>query len=264
MQRYDLSATDASTVARTLWPLLAASVGTVVAAPLYFALLDVPLIRSTGWPMFLLAGIGAIAGQRYARADDRTWVRIAGVANVVALAAAAAWFFWLASIPAPDPKAASLSTAPDFRLPDQDGQPVALGAQYRGGHVLLVFYRGSWCPFCVSELRGLGTVSDALLRSGVRIVAVSVDEPAQARRAADRLDLKFPLLSDRERSVVRAYGVLHRGGGPDGEDVAIPAHFLIDSDGRIVWRRVSGSIQDRADPEDILRAARSHTPPGGV
>ncbi|MEP0846825.1 MAG: peroxiredoxin [Phycisphaerae bacterium] len=255
--RHDVTARAAPLAARPLWPLLLAAAGTLLAAPLYVLLLDVPLIRSTGWPMFLLAGAGAVAGAIYARRDDRAWVRLGGTANIVVLGVAAAWFFWQAALPAPAPHASTLAEAPDFTLLDQDGQPVTLSALYGGGPVLLVFYRGSWCPFCVSELRGLSRSYDELQTAGVRVVAVSVDPPQHSQQAVERLGLRFPILSDSERSVIHKYGVVHRGGGPGGEDIAIPAHFLIDRHGRIVWRRIAGRIQDRPDPREIVRIAQT-------
>lgn len=259
--RHDLTARSAPPASRPLWPLLLAATGTLVAAPLYAILLDLPLIRSTGWPLFLLAGVGAAAGAVYARRDDRSWVRLGGAANVALLGLAAAWFFWHAALPAPDPRARTLTEAPDFTLPDQDGQPVSLSSLYADGPVLLVFFRGSWCPFCVSELRGLSRSYDDLQAAGVRVVAVSVDPPRHSRQAVERLELRFPILSDGEKSVIREYGVVHRGGGPDSEDIAIPAHFLIDRQGRIVWRRIAGRIQDRPDPKELVRFARSGAPP---
>ncbi len=256
MARYDLNVIDAVEKARPLWPLLIATLGAVIAGPLYLALIDVPIVRATAWPIFLLTGIGAVAGAIYARDDDRGWVRAGGLLNAAALIGAFAWFFWLASLPTPSAKANTLTEAPDFRLTDQDGEPVLLSSLHRGGRVLIVFYRGAWCPFCVSELRGLSQIDDELRRAGVRIVAISVDAPSQAQQAAVRLGLKFPLLSDGERTVIQSYGVLHRGGGPSGEDVALPAQFLVDLGGRIVWRRVSGRVQDRADPRELLQAVR--------
>ncbi len=183
-ERIDITTPDALTRPRALWPLVVATCAALIAAPVYLALLDVPLIRSTAWPMFLLVGIGAIAGAIYARRDDRLWVRLTGSANVGLLALACLWFFWLASLPKASSAAETLTVAPDFQLPDQDGRQIALSNLTRGGPVLLVFYRGSWCPFCVSELKGLSGISEEMQRLGVRIVAVSVDPQRSAQQAA--------------------------------------------------------------------------------
>jgi len=66
--------------------------------------------------------------------------------------------------------------------------------------------------------------------------------------------LPFPILSDAERSVIRAYGLAHEGGGPEGETIAVPAELLLRPDGSIAWRHVARRITDRADPADTLAA----------
>lgn len=258
MTRVTLSLTEASISPRPLWPLGIAAGAALLAAPIYLFLLDVPLIRATGWPMFALAGAAAVVGLFYARRDDRTWVRIAGGANLAFTGAIAVWFFWALSLPAADAKSATFTAAPPFELSDQNGRIVSLRDELRSGSVLLVFYRGSWCPFCVSELRGLSGISAELKRLGVGILAVSVDSAARSQSAAERLDLKFPLLGDHERSVIREYGVVHARGGPNGDDIAIPAHFLLDSRGQIVWRHIGDRVQSRPDPQEILRIVREH------
>ncbi len=98
-----------------------------------------------------------------------------------------------------------------------------------------------------------------LSRVGGRLLAVAVDEPQDARRVVERIGLEFPILCDTKREVIRAYGLVHEGGGLDGSDIAIPAHLLIDRDGRIISRYVSRRIQDRLDPRDVLANIRRMT-----
>ena len=112
---------------------------------------------------------------------------------------------------------------------------------------------------CRSELRGLGAIHEELEQLGVHLYAISVDPPVDARRLAKRLSLSFPILCDTTREVVRAYGLLHRGGGPalgDGGEIAIPAQILIDRDGRILTRHVSKRTQSRLDPNHKVAAVR--------
>lgn len=90
----------------------------------------------------------------------------------------------------------------------------------------------------------------------MRLFVISADAPDRSQKLIERNDLKFAFLSDRERTVIRDYGVLHAGGGPSGEDIALPAYFLIDRDGRILWRRVAARIQDRPDPREVLSILR--------
>ena len=94
----------------------------------------------------------------------------------------------------------------------------------------------------------LGAVDEAMRKKGGRLLAISVDPPETSRALVEEYKLWFPILSDRERRAVQDYGLLHRRGGPEASDIAIPAHFLVDPDGRVRWRHVARRIQDRSDP----------------
>lgn len=83
-------------------------------------------------------------------------------------------------------------------------------------------------------------------------MAVSVDRPEDSLRVVERNRLPFSILSDREGVAIRAYGVLHPGGGPRGQDIALPAHFLIDR-GTIAWRFVASNVNERVDPDEVRR-----------
>lgn len=90
-------------------------------------------------------------------------------------------------------------------------------------------------------------------QKGGRLIAVCVDPPAQTRATIERNKLPFAILSDPQAGVIRAYGVLHERGGPGGTDIALPAQFLIDRSGRIVWRYVADKVNHRPIPGDIIR-----------
>lgn len=142
--RYDLTAKASKTAARPLWPVLLGCAAVIAAPAIYFPLIDNPLVRSTAWPTFLLAGAGAVAGACYARRDERTWVRLLGGSGVALLLLFAGAFFWLAALPAPQAVAGTLEVAKDFTLKDNRGRDVTLSSVYKSGPVLLVFYRGFW------------------------------------------------------------------------------------------------------------------------
>ncbi len=109
---------------------------------------------------------------------------------------------------------------------------------------------------CLSELRGLGAITADLQALGVRTLAISVDPPAQSRRVVERQHLPFPILADEQRQVIRALGLLHAGGAPNGDDIALPALILLDPGGRIRWRYVADRIQNRLDEQRVLVTIR--------
>ena len=110
---------------------------------------------------------------------------------------------------------------------------------------------------CQSELRGFGAVHSKLAEKGGGVMAISVDPPVRAAQVVKNNKLPFPVLCDESRTAARAFGVLHEKGGPAKEDVPLPAMFLIDRDGRVLWRRVATMMQDRPDPQDVLRAVET-------
>ena len=86
------------------------------------------------------------------------------------------------------------------------------------------------------------------------LLAISVDAPQDSQRVVQDLALPFRILSDSGRAVIRAYGLMHENGGPEGETIAVPAQLLVDRDGTIVWRHVARRITDRAHPARTLEA----------
>ena len=97
-------------------------------------------------------------------------------------------------------------TAPDFTLPDTDGNPVSLH-DLRGSKVVLYFYPAASTPACTTEACDFRDGSDSLAARGYRIIGVSKDEPAANAAFAAAEGLRFPLLSDPDLSVQQAYAV---------------------------------------------------------
>lgn len=87
------------------------------------------------------------------------------------------------------------------------------------------------------------------------MLAISVDPPARNRKAAEAWHIEFPLLSDPDARVIELYGLRHAAGGPMG-DIARPATWIVDRQGRIVWRDLTDNWRVRTRPEDVLRELR--------
>jgi peroxiredoxin len=83
------------------------------------------------------------------------------------------------------------------------------------------------------------------------VLAISVDSPADSREIVRAYGLEFPLLSDADGAVLDAFGVRHAGGGLAG-DIARPALFILDREGRVVWRELTDNWRVRVRPETIL------------
>ena len=100
------------------------------------------------------------------------------------------------------------SPAPDFELPDQDGDPVRLSA-LRGGTVVVYFYPRADTPGCTTQACSIRDRGEeyAAAASGVRILGISPDPVNKVKRFHDKRDLNFTLLADADHAVCDAYGV---------------------------------------------------------
>ncbi|MFO0839394.1 MAG: hypothetical protein U1D55_12825 [Phycisphaerae bacterium] len=134
---------QARSTARAGWTAIIGFV-LALAAPLpYFALIDVPFLRSTGLavvaPLVLGVGLAIYAALR----DRRWWPR--GLALVATAWMAFFLFSFYVGLALPDaPASRTLAAAPDFELPDENARLVSLRSAYQSGPLLLVFYRGHW------------------------------------------------------------------------------------------------------------------------
>lgn len=109
----------------------------------------------------------------------------------------------------------------------------------------------------MTELVGLHDVNEELTRRGGRILAISTDPPKKSREVVQKRALGFHIVADESRAVLSAFGLVHKGMGPGGTDVARPAMILLAKGGRIAWRRAAQRIQDRPPPAEVLAAVRS-------
>ena len=94
---------------------------------------------------------------------------------------------------------------------------------------------------------------DAIRAAGADVVAICVDGVEENARVAKRLELDFPILSDRDLLAIDAYGLRHQAASMEGHDIARPAVFVIDGAGIVRWRSLTDNWRVRVRPEEILK-----------
>jgi peroxiredoxin len=92
---------------------------------------------------------------------------------------------------------------------------------------------------------------------GIRPVAISVDSSEDSRDLCQKAGYTYPFLSDPKAEAIRRYDLLHAGAGIEGQDVARPAEFLLDSSGIVRWVNLTENYWVRARPEQVLEVART-------
>jgi peroxiredoxin len=88
-------------------------------------------------------------------------------------------------------------------------------------------------------------------------VAISVDAPDVSAELCRRAGYTYTFLSDPNAEVIQRYDLLHPGGGVNGQDIARPAEFLLDSSGVVRWVNLTEDFRVRAMPEEMLKAAKA-------
>lgn len=160
--------------------------------------------------------------------------------------------------------------APDFELPDQDGEVVNLEELCHKGPVVLVFYRGKWCPHCNATIMRMQKLYPRIAALGAQLVCISPMLPDGTQYMATKLHLGFPVVSDLGNKTAHAFRIafeihpdiresmakwgedLPKFNGDETWELPLAATYIIDKNRRIAWSFLDNDPGVRAEPEDIL------------
>jgi peroxiredoxin len=150
--------------------------------------------------------------------------------------------------------------APDFELPDVDMKPRKL-SEFRGKKTVLAFFPAAESPVCTAEMCALRDSLDQLRDLGANVVGISVDGPFANKFFVNNRHLNFPVLSDYRRDTIKKYGIVMNRLGPlEGYDAAKRSVFILDKDGKVIYRWVSDNplIEPNYDEiKDALKKAKN-------
>ncbi len=146
-------------------------------------------------------------------------------------------------------------TAPDFTLPDQDGEPVSL-AGLRGRSVVLYFYPRASTPGCTTQACGVRDHLPAYEDANAVVIGVSPDPVKKVKKFHDDEGLNFTLLADEDHAICEAYGVWAEK-SMYGKTYwgALRATFVIDADGII--RHVIPKVSPKTHDDEVLDALKA-------
>jgi peroxiredoxin len=164
--------------------------------------------------------------------------------------------------------------APPFQLRESDGRLVDSADLLKKGPVVVTFYRGVWCPYCNMELQALEAARPQFEKLGASLVAISPQSLANSRKSVRQNNLGFPILADAKGEVAAAFGLRYalpdylvqlyktrKNDLPAFNDdpswtLPMPARYVIDRDGTIVYAEVNPDYTHRPEPEELLPALR--------
>ena len=163
--------------------------------------------------------------------------------------------------------------APEFTLPDASGRPVRSADLLALGPLVLDFFRGRWCPYCVTELEAWRDLYPRLRESGALLAAISPQTERQSDFMVGQHSLPFPVLTDPGCALAAQFGLTytipdyHREyyhsilvnipfvNGDDSWRLILPATYVLARDRRVLFAEAHADFRVRPEPEEVLAAA---------
>jgi len=175
----------------------------------------------------------------------------------------------------PDPGLKVGEKAPDFTLPNAFGKKVSLYSELKKGPVVLVFYRGAWCPYCNLHLRTLKLAQPEFRKYSAQLIAVTPQKPERSAGQIKKSAYTFEVLSDLDSKVMKDYRLyfelepdlnklyIKHGldvaafNGPGRTVLPIPGSFVIDRKGIVRAMHADTDYQKRMEPADMVNALKA-------
>jgi peroxiredoxin len=162
------------------------------------------------------------------------------------------------------------SKAPDFKAKDQNDKEVRLKDLLKKGPVVLIFYRGQWCPYCNKYLKRLEDSLQLISEKGATIVAVTPELPENITKTVEKTSAAFSILYDEGLKIMKAYEVefevpentltryrnagikIDENNGKNGNYLPVPATYIIDKEANITYRFFQPDYKKRPSVKEIL------------
>ena len=165
------------------------------------------------------------------------------------------------------------ATAPEFKLKDSNGKWVRSADLLESGPLVLNFFRGRWCPYCVTELETWRDLYGQLRERGALLVAIGPQVERQSDFMVGQHGLPFPILTDAGNKVAEQFGLVYAlpeymrdyyrsilvnipfVNGDQSWRLPLPATYVISRDRTVVYAQAHADFRVRPEPDEVLTAA---------
>jgi peroxiredoxin len=161
--------------------------------------------------------------------------------------------------------------APDFTALDQNGNSIRLKDLTKKGKVVIMFYRGYWCPYCSKQLKGLEDSLQLIRDKGAQLIAITPETIEGIDKTIEKTKSSFPILSDVGLKIMKAYDVnfevddrtvgryknasidlLENNGKLNGANLPVPAVYILDKRGVVIYRYFDSDYKKRPSVKELL------------
>ena len=163
------------------------------------------------------------------------------------------------------------SKAGDFKAKDQNGNDIRLKDLLKNGKVVLVFYRGNWCPYCNRELKKLEDSLQYIIEKGAQVVAITPEKPEGISKTIEKTNASYPIIFDEGLKIMKAYDVAYEipentltryrntginiedNNGKNGKYLPVPAVFIISQQMEVLYRFFETDYRKRPSVAELLK-----------
>lgn len=238
-------------------------VGTLLATVPFLAFISTLMIKgmartSANLPVILGLGVLGLALSIY----NYLLVGESGVPplalTLLALLGFIAYDFWYSAFGRePSPSLKLGEALPDFPLEEGDGAAVT-SASLTGSPALILFYRGNWCPLCMTQIKEIAADYQKLAGFGVQVLLVSPQSHENTKELASRFDVPFRFLVDAGNRAATQLGISIENGVPMGmmgydSDTVMPTVIMTDEAGKIIFLDQTDNYRVRPEPSTFLQ-----------
>ncbi|MFL5740006.1 MAG: peroxiredoxin-like family protein [Flavisolibacter sp.] len=165
------------------------------------------------------------------------------------------------------------SKAPDFKAKDQTGADVSLKELRKKGNVVVVFYRGNWCPYCNRYLKHLQDSLELIKGKGAQIVAITPEAAEAIDTTVAHTGASFPIIYDKDMKIANGYKVAfqvddktlgrYKNAGIDllktnnqvkDAYLPVPAVYVVNKEGSVTFRYFEEDYRKRLSVKELLKA----------
>ncbi len=170
------------------------------------------------------------------------------------------------------PKGLNLNdNAPDFTAKDQNGKSITLKNELKNGSVVLVFYRGQWCPYCNKQLKQMEDSMPQIKAKGATVLTITPEKPENIGKTITKTKTSNSILHDEGLQIMKQYDVAFKvddktietykkygidftqaNGDANGANLPVPAVYVINKEGKIVYKFFDTDYRKRSSVKEIL------------
>ena len=160
--------------------------------------------------------------------------------------------------------------APSINSNDQTGKQIELKKLLTTGDVVIIFYRGQWCPYCNQQLKKVNDSLSFITAKGATVLTITPETPENIKKTVEKTKANFSIIQDKKLAIMKDYKVnfmvdentvtkyktygidFDKANGENGANLPVPATYIVGKNGKIKYAFFNTDYTKRASVKDIL------------